>query len=73
MTTSSASYVGRIVAATDDDEADDDDDRRADKRASVDNVTVISLFALDWILYDVNMDSTFTTLSVISYMLKLLL
>ena len=54
------------MAATDDDEADDDDDRRADKRASVDNVTVISLFALDWILYDVNMDSTFTTLSVIS-------
>ena len=62
MTTSSASYDGRMDAATEDDDADEEDDRRADKRASVDSVTVISLFALDWILYDVNMESTFTTL-----------
>lgn len=53
-----------MVAATEDDDADEEDDRRADKRASVDSVTVISLFALDWILYDVNMESTFTTLFV---------
>jgi hypothetical protein len=64
MTTSSASYVGRIEAATEDDDADEEDERRADKRASVESVTVISLFALDWIRYDVNTESTFTTLFV---------
>jgi len=64
MTTSSASYVGRIDAAIEDEAADEEDDRRADSKASVDSVTDISLFALDWILYDVNMESTFMTLSI---------
>jgi hypothetical protein len=47
MTTSSASYEGRIAAATDDDEADEEDDRRADNNASADSVRVIALSALD--------------------------
>jgi hypothetical protein len=47
MTTSSASYEGRIAAAIDDDDADEEDDRSADNSASADSVRVIALFALD--------------------------
>lgn len=47
MTSSSASYVGRIAAATEAEDAEEDEDRRAERSASVESETVMLFSALD--------------------------